>query len=353
MNRYWPRSGDVGSSSNASTSRRRGRRGRRRPRSRRPAGQRGERAQREAEPRTEARPTSSRGRVVEGIEPGAEERLRESGTASVAEVAGQAEPPADLGQRAPVEQHANGLDGVQRDARGAVADRRARASGGCPARARAAACPSPRRSSGARSSRSVVADGRPRTSGASSMSSGRARARTRIGRFRAAPSRPSMKSSSPAIRPVEVLEHEHGGAVGRRSARTASARPPVSSSALPAGRVARPRRAARRGSTRARSSGSGRYSAAISASFARAASGGSSDSAIRARPPDHLAERPEREAVAVGRRAALVPVDDLDQCRRCTSRAPRRAGSCRCPASPSDRDQPRPAGRGPWRGAAP
>ena len=59
---------------------------------------------------------------------------------------------------------------------------------------------------------------------------------------------------------------------------------------------------------------------------------------IRLRDPrplaDHLAERPERESVAVGRRPSLVRVDGRPPCRRCTSRAPRRGGSCRCPAGP-------------------
>ena len=91
-----------------------------------------------------------------------------------------------------------------------------------------------------------------------------------------------MKSSRPGS---AQWRSSKTSTVGPRSAiRSKSVRQAaVSSSVLPVAAPSRPSRAARRGSTRARSSASARYSAVIAASFDRATSGGS-DSAIRARP---------------------------------------------------------------------
>ena len=45
---------------------------------------------------------------------------------------------------------------------------------------------------------------------------------------------------------------------------------------------------------------------------------------------DHLAQRPERDALAVGRAAALVPPDRLDQAVDVLEELPGQAASCRC-----------------------
>ena len=52
---------------------------------------------------------------------------------------------------------------------------------------------------------------------------------------------------------------------------------------------------------------------------------------------DHLAQRPEGDALAVGRRAAAVPVDGLDEAVDVLRGTPTRAGSCRCRPGPMTR----------------
>ena len=182
-----------------------------------------------------------------------------------------------------------------------------RRSGG-PGASPAAAAPSPASASGSRSSAGGC--GRSSPSRGVSMSSGRARASTKIGRVRAQSSRCSMKSSRPAVGPVEVLEDEHAVPVVREALEEGA---PGGEELLalrrleqrrgPAGRErgARPAPARRRPGGTARASGELRRGPSAGRRSRRSA-----------RAADHLAQRPERDAVAVGGRAALVPEHRLD-----------------------------------------
>ena len=120
-----------------------------------------------------------------------------------------------------------------------------------------------------------------------------------------------MKSSRPGVGPLEVLEHEHRRAP-LAAMRSKKVRHAANSSLAPAGR----RRSTpssveqrRLDPARARSS-SGTYSATRRGDRARVVA---SSSLSAGRPAaDHLAQRPEGDALAVGGRAAAVPVDVLD-----------------------------------------
>ena len=110
-----------------------------------------------------------------------------------------------------------------------------------------------------------------------------------------------MKSSRPDVGPVEVLEHEDDRCPSRRSARRRCARRRTAGPS-PCRARSRAAPAAPARSSAARSS-SGTCSATESATFARVV--GSSSRLGQAAPAaDHLAERPEGDALAVRGRSA-------------------------------------------------
>ena len=112
-----------------------------------------------------------------------------------------------------------------------------------------------------------------------------------------------------------------------------------STSRPPGGGGSRPSRVSSAGSTQRRSSASGTYSATVAAMRSRVVAS-SSVSAQAGPPADHLAERPEGDALAVGRRAAAVPVDVLDEAVDVLLELPGEAALADA-AGPGDRDEPR------------
>ena len=143
-----------------------------------------------------------------------------------------------------------------------------------------------------------------------------------------------MKSSRPASAQWRSSKTRTTGA-GRGD--PLEERPPGARTA-PRGRRPAPRRrrAARaaRGSIQRRSASSGTYSRDASPRPCARVVASSSVSARPARRADHLAERPERDALAVGRRAARRASRRSRRRRRRTSGTPTRAGSCRCRPGP-------------------
>ena len=174
-----------------------------------------------------------------------------------------------------------------------------------------------------------------------SSSSGRASVSTKSGRLRDHSSRYSTKSSSAVVGPVEVLEDEDGGPL---LGHPLEEEPPGGEEVLPVGAVAllspsrwcEPRldprpllgvgdvlreRGAQLGERRVRR---------LVLEDPRAHA-------------HHLGERPVRDAFAVREAAAAVPPDAARRARRCTSRTPRRAATCRCPRRRSRRSSCAPA----------
>ncbi len=165
-------------------------------------------------------------------------------------------------------------------------------------------------------------------SGRRSNSSGRARVTTMIGRPFDQSSRWSMKSSRPVSahwRSSNTSTVVPSSAMRSKKSRQAG----NSASRPPAGASSTPSRLSSAGPMRSRSLASSTYSSSVTAIRSRVVASSSSSVSCGA-PADHLAERPERDPLAVRRRAAAVPVDAAPTRRRCTSRAPRPAGSCRC-----------------------
>ena len=145
--------------------------------------------------------------------------------------------------------------------------------------------------------------------GRRSRSSGRARVTMKIGLFRDHSSIDSMNSSRPAsahCRSSNTIATVPPSLMRSKKVRQAA----NSSSRPPAGRSSSPSRNASRGSSQWRSSSSGTCSATDAASFDRDTPGGVGlrDPGTH---PDHLAERPERDAVAVGGASPVVPPDRL------------------------------------------
>ena len=138
-----------------------------------------------------------------------------------------------------------------------------------------------------------------------------------------------MKSSSAGVGPLQILEHEHdrlASAIRSKNSRQAENRSSWSRRA-PLGeaeQVREPRLDATRAPRRR-----ARCSRATRRASRGAASGSSSSRDPRAH-AHHLGERPERDAVAVREAAAAVPAARRPRARRCTSRTPRRAATCRC-----------------------
>ena len=115
-----------------------------------------------------------------------------------------------------------------------------------------------------------------------------------------------------------------------RSTNSAPGREEILTVAAPRGPSGRAGAAAVARRTRARP-GRGRSRPAPSRSFADALAGGLVLDDPGAH-PHHLGQRPVRDAVAVGETAAAVPPRLVERARRCTSRTPRRASTCRCRA---------------------
>ena len=114
-----------------------------------------------------------------------------------------------------------------------------------------------------------------------------------------------------------------------------------STSRPPAGAGSRPEQGEQRRLHPARSSASGTYSAT---DRRRSAPGGGLVVRLgqSGAPADHLAERPERDPLAVRRRAAAVPVDVLEHAVDVLLELPGQAALADAPG-PADRDEPRPA----------
>ena len=148
-----------------------------------------------------------------------------------------------------------------------------------------------------------------------------------------------MKSSSPVsahwrssktrtVVPLSAMRSKK-----MRQAANSSSRPPAGASSTPSS-------ASSAGSIQRRSLASGTYSASVAATAARV---------VRLvvvlgqaeRRADHLAQRPERDALAVGRRAAAVPVDVLDDAVDVLLELPGQPALADA-ARPGDRHQPRP-----------
>ena len=179
------------------------------------------------------------------------------------------------------------------------------------ARARRAARASPARRSGSRSSARKFRLPAPQP-GRRSSSSGRASVMIED-RDVAAPLQHVVDEVEQArVRPVEVLEQQHDGARRRRAARRTSATRRTAPRAAGRRLVRRPSSASSAGSTQRRSVLVGHV---LRDASRRASSRVVASSSVSSRPrarADHLAQRPERDALAVGGRAALVPPDGLD-----------------------------------------
>ena len=130
----------------------------------------------------------------------------------------------------------------------------------------------------------------------------------------------SSNTQDDRARRREPLEERPPARRTARSRPPAGARPPRAARAAPArSSVARPRRA------RARER------------LARCASRVVASSSVSSRPragADHLAQRPERDALAVRRAIGPRASRPSRRGRRGTSGTPRRGGSCRCPPGP-------------------
>ena len=190
--------------------------------------------------------------------------------------------------------------------------------------------------------------GRCPTPGARRAAPGRASVRTKIGSSRDHSTRWSMKSSVPES--AQWTSSKTSATVPLPASASKNARHAPNSSAgdTPAGI---PSSCEQRCSTQARSGWPGMCSSSSAAIASRVAS-----CVVRlgeARPAaDHLAERPERDALAVRRASGRGATRRSRRCRRGTSRAPTRAGSCRCPPGPPAR-RGGPVAPTPSRGTAP
>ena len=152
---------------------------------------------------------------------------------------------------------------------------------------------------------------RPSPAGARGAPGGRG-SRSGSGRSRLHSSRWSMKSSVPGSAQWRSSKTRTTGAASRHPLEE---RPPGAEEL--AGAAGRARRRRRAGASSARSTRRARASSGHEARDAsrRASSRVVAWSSVSRRPrarPDHLAERPERDALAVRGRAALVPPDVLD-----------------------------------------
>ena len=195
--------------------------------------------------------------------------------------------------------------------------------GQCPSRARAICS---RRADRA-SSKSGCAGSSP-SAGRRSKSSGRAMLTTKIGRLRdlSSSSRDEVEHAlrRPTARPRRQARLGRAGQCDRRTfatpRRAHRAIPPASARAPKGPRaVARPTLVpARPGSIR-------RPRRGVARGRGRVIALGNAGTAA-----NHLGQRPVADAFAVCRRATNVPLDAARQLRRCTSRTPTRAGSCRC-----------------------
>ena len=116
----------------------------------------------------------------------------------------------------------------------------------------------------------------------------------------------------PRVGPLEVLEDEDGRRpISERSKNVRQAA--NSSSRSPGGASASPSRCASRGSIHSRSSSSGTKSCDARGELRAARSSASSSSLMPRAHPDHLAERAEGDALAVGCGASLVPVEGVGE----------------------------------------
>ncbi len=168
--------------------------------------------------------------------------------------------------------------------------------------------------------------------GRRSISSGRASVRMKMGKFRDHSSRYSTKSSKPASAQWRSSKTATIGTTCRRAARRTGA----SRRRDPPGRAARrsasPSRCASRGSIQRALVRVGDVQLDACAELRKRRLGRLllEDAGARA---DHLGERPVGDALAVGKAAAAVPPDVDRRARRGTCRTPRRAATCRCPAT--------------------
>ena len=143
-----------------------------------------------------------------------------------------------------------------------------------------------------------------------------------------------MKSSSALVGPVEVLEHEHGRRPGRRSARRTCARPRTAPRAR---RVRRSLDAEQREQRRLDPAALRLVRHVRARASPRSSPRVVGSSSPSARPARRRTISPSAQNVMpspYAGRAAAGASRRLDERRRCTSRTPRPAGSCRCRPGP-------------------
>ncbi len=235
-----------------------------------------------------------------------------------------------LHEQPTVEEHAHGLDGIQRDALGPVEDLVAKVVGQTPARGPRAARPSTLETMARGTATRSCACRRPRKGACPPARAGRARARTADG---FATIRRGTRGSRAGRRPPTACPRRRGSSeTARQAARRECARPRRGSPGL---RAAPPRvRAGARDAARSSAAPRGRGCAARGSPGASRARtgilvlrdvGSASAPSLRApsRPRRRRRRGSGRDAIAHSRRD-----------RRCTSRTPRRCGTCRsrrCP----------------------
>ena len=234
---------------------------------------------------------------------------RVSGTASSpSSPTGSNVPSPTLKQAAVGQQHPDGLDRVERDAVGPRDDRRGRRTAADPGTSPARSSRIATSESGSRSRARKLRRPAPQ-SGRRLEQLRRARVMMRSGTFRLHSRTWSMKSSMPGSahwRSSNTSVTTWSAASRSKNVRQALKRP----SAPPVGAC---RRRAGRGGP-ARSNGARRRRGRTWRASRRPAPGRLVIVGLDQAGPtaDHLAERPERDALAVGRRTALVPPDRLD-----------------------------------------
>ena len=191
------------------------------------------------------------------------------------------------------------------------------------------------------SSGSVVALRCPAHPGWRSATSGRASVSTKIG-WCATPVEQVLEEVERALASAHWMSSttitSGPSSASRSKKRRQAAKRSSRSGAL---RSARPSSWRSRGSIDARSSGSVTCCSSVAHELLRADVAASSFSAIRRAATDHLRERPERDAVAVGEAAAAVPPDVSGKAVDVLLELPRQAGLAD-PGDADDRDDLRP-----------
>ena len=256
-------------------------------------------------PRTEASWSSDRSRGVERVEAGRDERVERVRDLQIGQVADRPIAPSAALEAAVEQQLADGLDGVQRDAFRAPQDGRPGARRAGPARGPPAGRPSPRRQRIERRRHEVAPPGAP---GAVTLEELRPGQREQQDGMADGPLREVVDEVEQAlVGPVDVLEHEHGRALLADPLEEGA---PGGEQLLP---VERPQLL---DAQQAQQLGLDPAALGLVGHVLR--EGGRDPRPGRGRVvalgqagalADHLTQRPEGDALAVGRGAALVPVD--------------------------------------------